>query len=112
MHRIREQCRKLNIGWIVSADIEGLFDNIDHKLLRGFIKRRVNDGGMLRLIGKWLNPGVWKKEFFLLLSNSVKRIGTDKPYERKLHVRIWVAAGKAAIQRVKVPPCQLPDSDM
>jgi group II intron reverse transcriptase/maturase len=58
VHEIRELCRKLNIGWIVSADIEGLFDNIDHKLLRGFIKRRVNDGGMLRLIGKWLNAGV------------------------------------------------------
>jgi polar amino acid transport system substrate-binding protein len=25
---------------------------------------------------------------------------------------IWGAADKAAIQRVKVPPCQLPDSDM
>ena len=25
-HEIRELCRRLNIGWIVSADIEGLFD--------------------------------------------------------------------------------------
>jgi hypothetical protein len=61
LHQIREKCRKLNIGWIVSADIEGLFDNIDHNLLRGFIKRRVNDGGMLRLIGKWLNAGVMEE---------------------------------------------------
>jgi len=38
-----------------------LFDNIDHNLLRGFIKRRVNDGGMLRLIGKWLNAGVMEE---------------------------------------------------
>jgi group II intron reverse transcriptase/maturase len=57
-HELREKCRKLNIGWIVSADITGLFDNIDHELLRGFIKRRVNDGGILRLIGKWLSAGV------------------------------------------------------
>jgi len=61
LHQLRENCRKLNIGWIVSADIEGLFDNIDHNLLRGFIKRRVNDGGMLRLIGKWLNAGVMEE---------------------------------------------------
>ena len=61
LHEIRELWRKLNIGWIVSADIEGLFVNIDHNLLRGFIKRRVNDGGMLRLIGKWLNAGVMEE---------------------------------------------------
>jgi group II intron reverse transcriptase/maturase len=55
---IREQCYEQNINWILSADITGLFDNIDHKLLREIIRLRVNDGGMLRLIGKWLNAGV------------------------------------------------------
>ena len=54
LHELREKCRTLKIGWIVSADITGLFDNIDHGLLRGIIKRRVNDKGILRLIGKWL----------------------------------------------------------
>ena len=55
---LREQCRALNIGWIVSADIAGLFDNIDRGLLKGIIQKRVNDGAILRLIGKWLNAGV------------------------------------------------------
>ena len=52
---LRDKCVKLNINWIVSADVKGLFDNIDHGLLRDLIKKRVNDGGFLRLIGKWLN---------------------------------------------------------
>ncbi len=55
---LREQCLKQNIGWIVSADITGLFDNINRELLKGMIRRRVNDSGMIRLIGKWLNAGV------------------------------------------------------
>jgi RNA-directed DNA polymerase len=55
---IREKCRNLNINWILSADITGLFDNIEHGLLRDLIRLRVNDGGILRLIGKWLNAGV------------------------------------------------------
>ena len=55
---IRDKCRKLNINWILSADITGLFDNIDHGLLRDLIRLRVKDGGILRLIGKWLNAGV------------------------------------------------------
>ena len=33
-------------------------DNIDHGLLRYTIRLRVNDGGIIRLIGKWLNAGV------------------------------------------------------
>ncbi|CAB1058445.1 Retron-type RNA-directed DNA polymerase (EC [Olavius sp. associated proteobacterium Delta 1] len=58
VHEIREKCRNLDINWILSADITGLFDNIDHHLLRETIRLRVNDGGIIRLIGKWLNAGV------------------------------------------------------
>jgi group II intron reverse transcriptase/maturase len=56
-----ELCRIMNIGWIVDADIRGLFDNLDHKHLREMIQRRINDGGVLRLIGKWLNAGVMEE---------------------------------------------------
>jgi RNA-directed DNA polymerase len=55
---IWQNCQTLNINWVLDADIAGFFDNIDRKLLIEFIKRRVNDGGMIRLIGKWLNAGV------------------------------------------------------
>jgi len=58
LHELRENCVSLDIGWIVSADITGLFDNIKHGYLRELIKKRINDGGILRLIGKWLNAGV------------------------------------------------------
>ena len=37
------------------------FDNLDHEILREFIQKRVNDGGIKRLIGKWLNAGVVEK---------------------------------------------------
>ncbi len=55
---LRDSCRLKNIGWIVDADISGFFDNIDRKLLKGLIKQRINDGGLLTLIGKWLNVGI------------------------------------------------------
>ena len=31
-----------------------------------------------------------------MVSNLVERVGTEEPYEGNLHVRIWVAADKAA----------------
>jgi group II intron reverse transcriptase/maturase len=61
LDELRGRCIELNIGWIISADVSGLFDNIDHGHLREMIKRRVNDGGILRLIGKWLNAGVMEE---------------------------------------------------
>src|SRR5579859_938501 len=45
-------------GWIVDVDIRKFFDTIDHGHLREVLKRRVRDGVLLRLIGKWLNAGV------------------------------------------------------
>jgi len=54
---LRKSCINNNTNWIVSADITGLFDNIDHGHLREFLKLRVNDGGIIRLIGKWLKAG-------------------------------------------------------
>jgi RNA-directed DNA polymerase len=45
-------------GWIVEVDIRKFFDSIDHGHLRDFLKRRVHDGVLHRLIGKWLNAGV------------------------------------------------------
>jgi group II intron reverse transcriptase/maturase len=44
--------------WIVDVDLRKFFDTIDHGHLREFLKRRVRDGVILRLIGKWLNAGV------------------------------------------------------
>src|SRR5262252_532731 len=58
LHELREQCRKLNIPWIVDADVSGFFDTLDWSHLRAFIQQRVNDGGILRLIGTWLHAGV------------------------------------------------------
>jgi group II intron reverse transcriptase/maturase len=45
-------------GWIVDVDIRKFFDTIDHGHLRDFLQRRIRDGVLLRLIGKWLNAGV------------------------------------------------------
>jgi len=61
LHELREQCQKLNINWIIDADVSRFFDELGHDHLREFIKRRVIDGGILKLIGKWLNAGVMEE---------------------------------------------------
>jgi RNA-directed DNA polymerase len=58
LHELRERCMNEGMGWIVDADVSGYFDSIDRTRLREVLRKRVNDGSILRLIGKWLRAGV------------------------------------------------------
>jgi len=58
LHDLRERCRTMDVHWILDADVSGFFDNIDHHWLQELLSRRVNDGSIRRLIGRWLKAGV------------------------------------------------------
>jgi group II intron reverse transcriptase/maturase len=53
----------VNGGFVIDMDISKYFDTIDHGLLREMISRRVSDGVITRIIGKWLNAGVSNLRF-------------------------------------------------
>ena len=50
-----------NIGWVIDLDIRKFFDTMSHQHLRSFLRHRVHDGVITRLIGKWLKAGVLEK---------------------------------------------------
>lgn len=50
--------QKGKVDWVIDADLRKFFDSIDHKELMSVLKRRVIDGRLLRIIGKWLSTGV------------------------------------------------------
>lgn len=54
----RDELMRLGGGWVIEVDVERFFDTLDKAQLREFVRRRVRDGVVLRLIGKWLNAGV------------------------------------------------------
>jgi RNA-directed DNA polymerase len=56
-----KQAMSLGGGWVLEVDIEKFFDTLDHRHLRDFLDRRVQDKGIRRLIGKWLNAGVMEE---------------------------------------------------
>jgi len=52
---------KLQFGrynFVVEADIQGFFDNINHDWMIRMLEERIEDGALLRLIRKWLKAGV------------------------------------------------------
>lgn len=46
------------LRWVVDADIEACFDNIDHDKLMAALRQRITDGTMLSLIHKMLKAGI------------------------------------------------------
>jgi RNA-directed DNA polymerase len=58
LRALREPLMEMNGGWVLEADIEKFFDSVDRAQLQEILRRRVRDGVLHRLIGKWLNAGV------------------------------------------------------
>jgi len=56
--RLREVTTSMRGGWILEIDIRKFFDHLDHEHLQRIVRQRVQDGVILRLIGKWLHAGV------------------------------------------------------
>lgn len=53
----------LGTKWFIEGDIKGFFDNINHNVLIGILRERIDDERFLRLIRKFLNAGYienWK----------------------------------------------------
>lgn len=45
--------------WVVDADIDAFFDNVDHDLLIKKLRRHIDDADMVRLIELWIKAEVW-----------------------------------------------------
>jgi RNA-directed DNA polymerase len=59
------------VGYVLEADICAYFDTIVRSQLMELIEKRVRDGGILRLIGKWINVGVLEDGRLLVTQTGV-----------------------------------------
>jgi RNA-directed DNA polymerase len=55
---VQSQTVKMAGKWVLEVDIRNFFGTLEHCQLRDIVRKRVRDGVLLRLIGKWLNAGV------------------------------------------------------
>jgi RNA-directed DNA polymerase len=55
---VQSQTVKMAGKWILEVDIRNFFGTLDHNHLGDIVRKRVRDGVLVRLIGKWLNAGV------------------------------------------------------
>jgi group II intron reverse transcriptase/maturase len=58
LQRLWKGLTEMSGGYVLELDIQSYFDTVSHGKLRELLRKRVNDGVVMRLIGKWLNAGV------------------------------------------------------
>lgn len=58
LEALNEGLHEMRGGWVLDVDIQSFFDTLDHQKLRDLLRKRVVDGVVVRLIGKWLRAGV------------------------------------------------------
>jgi RNA-directed DNA polymerase len=51
---------RLGFKWTIEGDIAACFDEIDHRLLRRYLKQRIQDHRLLDLITTMLRCGIWE----------------------------------------------------
>jgi group II intron reverse transcriptase/maturase len=86
LRELRSQCQRMNVHWIIDADVSGFFDAIEHHHLRTFLRRRMNDGSLMRLIGKWLNAGVLEEGKYLTTDIGSPQGGVISPLAANVYL--------------------------
>ncbi len=76
---LRDACDRIKVLMVVDADVSGCFDNIDHRILKELIKKRVSDRNMLRMISKWLHAGVMEGGVITYSSKGTPQGGIISP---------------------------------
>jgi group II intron reverse transcriptase/maturase len=79
LHHLREGMRFQGVRYAVEADLTSYFDTVNHEWLRKFVRHRVNDGGLIRLLNKWLRAGVMENGVVTHLNDGVPQGGPVSP---------------------------------
>lgn len=88
-----------NIQWILDLDIRSFFDTVRHETLRQLLHKRVRDGVITRLIGKWLKAGVLEDGSIHYRDEGTPQGGIISPMLSNIYLH--EALDKWYVQRVR-----------
>ena len=79
LQHLRTRILKNRGHWVLDVDVRRYFETIDHGHLRDFLARRVVDGGVRRMIDKWLKAGVLEEEQWRRTEQGTPQGGVISP---------------------------------
>ena len=87
------------VNWVLDLDIRGFFDAISHEWLVKFIKHRIADRRVVRLIQKWLNAGVLEDGKRIRMEEGTPQGGSASPLLANIYLHyafdLWVQAWRS-----------------
>jgi RNA-directed DNA polymerase len=70
---------KRAVNYVVDVDIKGFFDNVDHTWMMEFLKLRIADPNLLRIIGRFLKGGYMEEGKKYKTDNGTPQGGVISP---------------------------------
>jgi len=74
-----KEYRNKGYEWVVDADIDAYFENIDHSLLFEKVRELLDDPELLRLIENWVKAEVWDGKTITKLSKGIPQGAVISP---------------------------------
>jgi group II intron reverse transcriptase/maturase len=94
------------VRWLLDADIQGFFDNIDHEWLLRLLEHEIADRRMLRLIQKWLKAGVSEDGEWSETNVGTPQGAVISPLLAKVYLHnvfdLWVQAWRKKVAKGRV----------
>jgi RNA-directed DNA polymerase len=91
---VKEAIAKGKVSWVVDADISSFFDEMSHEWLMKFLRHRIADKHLLRLINKWLKAGVMEEGKIEKVSTGTPQGGVISPVLANIYLHyaidLWV----------------------
>jgi RNA-directed DNA polymerase len=86
LHRLREGMMRHWTRYVVEVDVVNYFGSVNWAWLRKFVRHRINDGGLIRLLNKWLKAGVMDHGVVVLSEDGVPQGGPVSPVLANLYL--------------------------
>jgi len=94
------------VNWILDVDIRSFFDRLSREWLVRFVKHRIGDERMNRLICKWLQAGVLEEGVWTDSEAGIPQGATISPLLANAYLHYGAPGQTWCFQRVKFPPRQ------
>jgi group II intron reverse transcriptase/maturase len=84
------------VNWVLDVDVRSFFDKLSHEWLVTFLRHRIADRRVLRLIQKWLRAGVLEEGKWTALEEGSPQGGSASPLLANIYLHyvldLWVQA--------------------